>query len=156
MMVTKTLYGTIFQFDSNKSQEWSINIEKTFDIEGKESMNNFTFEERMQVFLDKNLDEIEIKKNSSWIYYTNQITISETKGKSILNFFYTKIDNIIYSITIRYNLWKEDPELEKKYYQLLDTVKLTGQLPFKSATIGKINSTSGGTGSTVSSPTIKQ
>ena len=119
-------------------------------------MSNFTFEERMKIFLDEDLDEIEIKKNAFWVYYTNQITTSKTEGKTISNFFYTKIENVIYSITMQYDLWKEDPELEKKYYELLDTVQLTGQFPFKSASIGKITSVSNGTGSTISSGTITQ
>lgn len=49
--------------------------------------------------------------------------------------FFTKINEALTSVTITLISAKEDAELEKKYYQFLDTINLNGVLPFKSATV---------------------
>lgn len=80
------------------------------------------------------VSQVEIKKNSQGIYYLD-MKITGKAAIVYLGFFYTKIDKVIYTTYTSYSIVKENPELEKKYYQLIDTMNLTGTLPYKSATV---------------------
>lgn len=79
--------------------------------------------------------QIEVKQNSLGVYYANVTTKQKNGEKSIATLIYSKIGNYLYSTTISIIMSSEDPELEQKYNQFIETVTSTGTSPFKSVTV---------------------
>jgi hypothetical protein len=145
MNLGKALGLTKFVFDSPTIQDGSIKVKKMestyYDYVKKYSATKF--EDEAYYLVDDPADNVlslesEIKQNTLGTYYLNSKIKEENGTIKIVSQFFTKIDKSVSSIKVIFTMEKEDSELEKKYYQVLDTVTLEGTFPFKSATIGMI------------------
>ncbi len=166
MNIRQSFSKMYFIFDSSMIQNGVISISKFFDNEWENSLDKYTFEEIVKktaksygTYMGADNDiQIEIKKNALWMYYSNMIITKKKTGEVTYgSTFFTKVDKTIHTLETGYSIAKKDPELEKKYFQFIDTVNLTGTLPYKSASVGKISTedetgtwtTSGSGGTTV-------
>ncbi len=145
MNFMKALGMTKFVFDSPIVQDGTIEVKKMestyYDYAKMYSATKF--EDEAYYLVDDPTENVlslesEIKQNTLGTYYLNS-KIKEDNGTiKIVSQFFTKIDTSVSFIKVTFTMGQEDSELEKKYYQVLDTVALSGTFPFKSATIGII------------------
>lgn len=148
MNVRESFDGTNFIFDSSVIQNGAIIISKMFDKEWDESLGKSTLEELVKktaksydTYMGADNDiQIEIKKNALWMYYSNMIITKKKTGEVTYGSdFFTKVGKEVYNVSIGYWINKPDADLEKKYFQFIDTINLTWTFPYKSASVGKIN-----------------
>ena len=143
MNLGKGLAGTHFVFDSPTIQKGVIKVKK-MESPYSDYVKIYSatkFEDEAYYLVDDPTENVlslesEIKQNALGTYYLNSKTTEDNGTIKIVSQFFTKIDTTISSAKVTFTMGQEDSELEKKYYQVLDTVVLSGTFPFKSATIG--------------------
>lgn len=145
MNFMKALGMTKFVFDSPIVQDGIIEVKKMESTyyDYVKIYSTTKFEDKAYYLVDDPADNVlsmesEIKQNTLGIYYLNSKIKEDNGAVKIVSQFFTKIDTSVSFIKVTFTMEKEDSELEKKYYQVLDTVALNGTFPFKSAAIGVV------------------
>jgi len=146
MNLGKVLGTTKFVFDSPDIQNGTIEVKK-YDCDCAKTYSTYSFKSAAYYLVDVASEDAiseqsEIKQNALGTYYLNTKIKKQNGEIEIVSQFYTKIDEALSGIKATFIMGKEDIELEKKYYQVLDTVTLNGIFPFKNATVGIISDTS--------------
>lgn len=130
----------LFYFTSNKNNIGTIQS-YTLDVsqETTDEIKQTTFESFILQEVDISGYKAEIKKNKLGSYYLHLISVSKAGVVEYSDTFYSIKDGKSSAISISYEMAEADLGLDMKYFTFLDSVKLNGDFPFKSAKTGSIS-----------------